>query len=281
MIKTIGACHTLRLGDWTARVDTHGAHVLTLSHGLDEVLHYDEADIGHSGIPICLPFFGPLSAPFLHKGTLYSMKQHGFFRDQVFSRVDGNEYSIVLELQSDEQSLTIFPYEFRASVTVALCEDGLDLTLAVTNRSREALPLAPGVHPYFAVGNPCELKIATPATHANNNHAGYAEEELCASGFLRKTDNTENSLPLYDIVGAPDFNLIGHDVRRTVLYDGPRKIYLDADPLVFNRLTIWKKTANAKSLCVEPSSALNRLVHDPIWVREGDRFETTVGIHFP
>ena len=60
-------------------VDSLGAKVLAINIDEKNILFYDEKDIKHSGIPICLPFFGPLRDGILKvDDNDYKIGQHGF-----------------------------------------------------------------------------------------------------------------------------------------------------------------------------------------------------------
>jgi glucose-6-phosphate 1-epimerase len=100
------------------------------------------------GVPICFPWFGAHAeqAPF---------PAHGFARTRAFeyrgARLDGagrSELEFVLD--SDEQSLSMFPYAFTARLRVAFGET-LGLEFSVTNRDAQSFGFEEALHSYFAV----------------------------------------------------------------------------------------------------------------------------------
>ena len=81
-IKGIGDIAYIKHGNWSVCIDSHGAHVLGLFFKEKNLLHYNSADMEHSGIPICMPNFGPLiNDIFGYQGANFTITQHGFFRD--------------------------------------------------------------------------------------------------------------------------------------------------------------------------------------------------------
>ena len=276
-IKTMGTARILRNGSASAVIDTHGAKVLTLTLSNDDILYYDPRDIGHSGIPLCFPSFGPLSDGIYNgKDRGYRMGQHGFFRDRLFRVLCCEEDRAILSLHSTPDDLACFPYEFEATVTVILESDNLRLIVEITNLSNETMPLSPGFHPYFVIRNGAHPSITTRALKGNNNLIEYEMQSLRQSGHFSETGTYEGT-PLYEIYGAPDFHLINHTCSVTHIFDGDRHVRLHTDTS-FNRMTIWRKTDTCNYLCVEPASVKNGINDTPTLCPPGGVFTAAMAI---
>ncbi|HKO51853.1 MAG TPA: D-hexose-6-phosphate mutarotase [Polyangiaceae bacterium] len=100
------------------------------------------------GVPICFPWFGA-------HAEQPEFPAHGFARTRTFeyrgARLDSagrSELEFVLE--SDEQTLALFPHAFTARLRVALGQS-LGLEFSVTNRDTQPFAFEEALHSYFGV----------------------------------------------------------------------------------------------------------------------------------
>ena len=106
-------------------------------------------DKNRGGMHVCLPNFGP------DKSGVF--KQHGFGRDVAWERDSTDEDGLKFTLRHPEGLVDAFKEYGRmcAVLRYQVGENQLDTTLTVRNDSQDSqnkLPLSPGFHPYFAVG---------------------------------------------------------------------------------------------------------------------------------
>jgi aldose 1-epimerase len=80
-----------------------------------------------------------------HATEPHSIHGVGWQRPWSVLEQDGRFAMLAFEHQSD----TAWPFAFDASQTLRLGDDGLELTLSVTNQSPQAAPVGLGWHPYF------------------------------------------------------------------------------------------------------------------------------------
>ena len=78
------------------------------------------------------------------------MTQHGFARDSKFSVVNQTPNSVTLELCSDEQTKTNYPYDFCLQITYELVENVLKTNYSVKNTGTETMYFGLGAHPAFS-----------------------------------------------------------------------------------------------------------------------------------
>ena len=78
------------------------------------------------------------------------MTQHGFARDSKFSVVNQTPNSVTLELCSDEQTKTNYPYDFCLQITYELIENVLKTNYSVKNTGTETMYFGLGAHPAFS-----------------------------------------------------------------------------------------------------------------------------------
>jgi len=122
------------------------------------------------GIPVCFPWFGPHSQD-------PTLPQHGFARIRNWllaksaETADATELTFVLE--SNEETLRIYPYAFTAELHFRLGET-VTIELTVTNRSAGIMPVGWALHSYFPVADPAKASVP----------------ELLGSEYVDKIDNS-------------------------------------------------------------------------------------------
>lgn len=112
------------------------------------------------GLPLMIPNFSRLKdGEFLEKGT--SLPIHGFGRDLPWTVTETSETALEMRLLSSEVTRAMYPYEFTFTARIEAGKGMLTYTLRMQNRSDEAMPIAPGFHPYFAVAQEDKAKLVT------------------------------------------------------------------------------------------------------------------------
>ncbi len=279
-IKGIGEVVIIKTGDTSVAVDSHGAKVLSILVGDRELLFYDENDIGHSGIPLCFPSFGPLKDNmFISGDKSYPMNQHGFIRDSAFTLEKEDEGLLTCRFCSNEETLKHYPFSFEFVVNYRVIKGGVAIRFQFTNCDDKDLPLAPGVHPYFAVADKSAVSFTSGAVSGNDNSDEFALKLIEDCDVFAIKEELNNGLREIAIKGAPDMHLANHNLNTTLIATGHEKgIVMDSDVEAFNRMTVWRKTEDVAYICVEPSFTQNGLNDEPLVVPAGETFETVVSI---
>lgn len=147
-------------------IDSFGAELKSVKDKASDQEYMWQGDPAFWGrtSPILFPFVGRLkNDSFLHEGTTYSMKQHGFARDMEYSLVSETEDSILLKLVSDEETLKKFPFSFSLCIGYELKDNEVKILWEVSNDSvDEQLHFSIGAHPAFN----CPI-------HGEDSKAGY------------------------------------------------------------------------------------------------------------
>lgn len=100
--------------------------------------------------PILFPTVGGLhEGRYTHKGRDYKMVNHGFAKERDFRLVSSGHDRARFELESDAESLAIYPFDFRLAITYRVEGSVLEVGWEVTNLGSEALPFSIGAHPAF------------------------------------------------------------------------------------------------------------------------------------
>jgi len=233
-----------------------GALVTSFRVGDRELLYLDQATFAdpkqnvRGGIPVLFPSPGKLEGDrWTYGGQQGSMKQHGFARTQEWTVADRQPDSLRLALESNEQTLAQFPWQFRASLTFAVSPARLRLTLKIDNLSNSTLPFDLGYHPYFQVLDKARARIDTAATRAFDN---VVKQDVAFQGF----DLTQREV---------DLHLLDHGSSASMLRfaDGSR-LSLSASP-EFQRWVVWT-LAGKDFVCLEP------------WTSPGNALNTREGL---
>lgn len=135
-----------------------------------ELLYFDKerfADPNLSvrgGIPILFPICGNLpDNTYTFQGQTFHLNQHGFARDLPWRVEDASANSLSLSLQSSDQTLAVYPFQFQILFTYRLVGSTLEIQQQFTNRSAETMPFTTGLHPYFLAENKQDLGFEIPA----------------------------------------------------------------------------------------------------------------------
>lgn len=87
----------------------------------------------------CLPSFGP--------SEINDLKDHGYARNRDWDLVEKSDKKVLLSLAGE------CGYEGMDSfISYEVLDDGLAAEIKMVNKSLKDLPVAPGFHPYFKVG---------------------------------------------------------------------------------------------------------------------------------
>ncbi|VEP16077.1 Galactose mutarotase-like enzyme [Hyella patelloides LEGE 07179] len=211
---------------------------------LDEERYADPTKTVRGGVPILFPICGNLPYDtFNYQGESYKLVQHGFGRRipwKVRETNNSNCASITITLESDQETLRVYPFEFAVSYTYELRGNSVKISQTYTNNSEVEMPFSAGFHPYFQIGDKQKLEVEIPGTEYTDNLSkatikfsgefDYQKDEIDAAF----TSITANSTSFSD-------------------RDRQKKVTIKYSDL-FSTLVFW--TVKGKNfICVEPWSA--------------------------
>jgi len=222
-----GKTYHIQAGNATAEICEYGAYVTDWTVDGSHIL-YREDNIKRTGIPVLFPFAGPLHNDKLEVTSTH-LPQHGFGRNVMWSAVKVSDTQIQLQLDSNNleaQWKTAFPFEFVATITVALSSDGkLHHTILVTNLGKNTMPISPGLHPYFAIQHHHKNQVEV-STGTNWNGHTIDWNTWTGSDFLPAAPTTTAHLHSNTIT-------ITHDtsISTIVIWSGEAKDYICIEPI--------------------------------------------------
>jgi galactose mutarotase-like enzyme len=102
--------------------------------------------------PILFPIVGTLkNDTYYFDGKAYQLPRHGFAREMEFAVTRQTATRIVFTLQSNEITLSKFPFHFRFDITYAISENQLSVSYSVINTGEKNMYFSVGGHPAFKV----------------------------------------------------------------------------------------------------------------------------------
>ena len=112
------------------------------------------------GLPLMIPNFSRLKdGVFKEKGTMLPI--HGFGRVLPWTVTEAGDSYLSMQLNSSDTTRADYPYEFTFTARIEAGHESLTYTVTMENRSDEAMPIAPGFHPYFAVAQQKKSQLIT------------------------------------------------------------------------------------------------------------------------
>ncbi len=196
------------------------------------------------GIPILFPICGNLpDNQYSFDGATYQLPQHGFGRTLPWTvsgqSTDGSA-SLSLKLTSNDQTRSVYPFEFEIEFTYTLNGDRLEIHQNYTNQSDKPMPFSAGFHPYFEAPDKASLEVGIPATEFQRNG------ETTMTPFAGQFDFSE---PEIDVA----FKSLTSQTSSVRDRSRNLKLTLESDEL-FSTLVFW--TVQGKDFyCLEPWSA--------------------------
>ena len=102
--------------------------------------------------PVLFPIVGTLkNGTYIYEGNLYKMDRHGFARNKVFNVLQSDLSIAELELKWSDETLLIYPFQFRLKIRYSLSHEGLMVSYVTVNEGENDMLFSIGAHPAFKV----------------------------------------------------------------------------------------------------------------------------------
>ena len=241
-----------------ATIHPKGAELQSLfhkHHDLEYMWGGDPAFWGkHS--PLLFPIVGTLKGnTYYYGGKAYSLPRHGFARDREFAVESQRTDSITFQLDSDEKTLSVFPFPFELRVGYRLVSNKLSVTYQVRNPAETPLYFSVGGHPAFRVP-------LIPGTDYSDYYLEFDGIEetprwpISKDGLIEKKPQPlledTAALPLRKELFAKDALVLKNPISNGVtLRSSQTDRSLRMDFPYFPFLGIWA-APNADFVCIEP-----------------------------
>lgn len=240
-------------------IDSHGAELKSLKK-LDAGTEYmwcgDGKYWGRTS-PVLFPFVGGLkNKEYKAKGKTYPMSQHGFARDMEFTLLSRTEDEIWFVLNSNEETLEKYPYEFTLKLGYRISGSQTEVLWQVENPGKEVLPFSIGGHPAFN----CPIE---EGTKQSEYFVDFGDVDEIVSSRIGENGLVTGCMDVYGLTDgklALTENLFDHDAL--VIEDNQTKeaALCKKDGTPYLRVTmeaplfgVWSPPGkNAPFVCIEP-----------------------------
>lgn len=136
----------------TATFSTMGAEGISVKRGACEYIWQGDPTYWKGKAPMLFPICGRLfGGNYTYGGKTYEMTNHGFMRNVEFTLKSATEDTAVFELEANDETREMFPFEFRLTVTHRLKGATISTEIAILNTGDRILPCTFGAHPGFNV----------------------------------------------------------------------------------------------------------------------------------
>ncbi|MDO4262403.1 MAG: aldose 1-epimerase family protein [Eubacteriales bacterium] len=219
----------------SAVCQTHGAELLSYrtAAGKEYLWQKDPAYWAKTS-PVLFPYIGAVPETVTIHGKAYAIPRHGFVKDADFEVTEQGEDYVVLSTGVSAFTASVYPYDFRFTVTFRLEGAALSAVYGVSNLGAEEMPFLVGGHPAFF----CPME---EGEHFTEYMLRFEDEDV--PDLHLAYPMFDNDAILYEDLKRRSVRLIHQDTLKGVRFDFP-----DYPSAAF--WTPIKK--DAPFLCIEP-----------------------------
>lgn len=235
----------------TASIKHLGAELFSIKDTQNnEYIWEGNPDFWGKHSPVLFPIVGTLkNNTYKIDNKEYNLPRHGFAREMEFELIEKSDNKAVFSLQSSEETLKKYPFDFELQLIYTLNENSLELEYNVINKGTEKLPFSIGAHPAIALPSSFE-DYAFEFEKEENLKYYLLENDLISS----KTEilETENRIvPLNYELFKNDALIFKTLESKSLTILENSKPYIKIDFKDFPSLGLWTKE-NAPFVCIEP-----------------------------
>ncbi len=228
-------------------VDTHGAELSSIfNKNTDtEMLWQGDPQFWGRKSPVLFPLVGKYkNGKTVYNGNEYHLGQHGFARDCDFTIFEQTANKLSFILESDDNTLTKYPFKFRLTCSFELTENKIIVGWNVENTDDRTIHFSIGAHPAFY------CKKDETALSMNSEKLKYSL--INSDGlYMSPKYDIDSSFTLDEGVFDNDALIIENsNVTEVTLIDEKPYLTVKFDAEIFGIWSPAKK--NAPFVCIEP-----------------------------
>lgn len=141
---------TLRNGESTAVVNTHGGELVSFVNGNVEYVWQGDPKHWDGQAPVLFPVVcSPKDGIMSHDGVDYPMPKHGFARKGDFEPIFMSKDKVIIEQRETDETLGMFPFCYSLKIEYDLFDNGFSATFIVKNLDKNEMTFCIGGHPGF------------------------------------------------------------------------------------------------------------------------------------
>ena len=235
----------------TATINSFGAELCSLKNKENkEYIWAGNSDFWGKHSPILFPIVGTLkNNSFHYNAKEYDLSRHGFAREMEFKLIDKKEDSATFSLQSTEETLRVYPFQFELQIIYTVDNYNLSIEYKVINKGNSKMPFSIGAHPAFAL--PRYFEDYSILFDKEEFLEYYLLENDLISNQTKKLETQEGQIPLTYELFKNDALIFKTLKSKSLTILENRNPFLRVKFKDFPSLGIWTKM-NAPFLCIEP-----------------------------
>ena len=146
---------TLKNNSLEITISNDGAQIVDIHNHSTKFLHDANPKYWSRVSPVLFPIVGKLAKDtYLHNNKEYTLSSHGFARDMKFELINNTDTSATFELNSNEETLSKYPFEFKLQISYELINNEVFVKWNVFNTSTtDTMYFSIGAHPAFLLNN--------------------------------------------------------------------------------------------------------------------------------
>ncbi len=236
-----------------------GAELTSIKFNGKEMLH--QGEIWNRHAPILFPIVGKLkNNETIINGKTYHMGQHGFARDEEFVELEKNDVEHKYLLESNKETLKMFPFKFQLYVSHKVHENSVITTYEVVNKDEKQMIFGIGGHPAYI----CDYSSGKYSIEFQKQENNIKFLKLDNGLIMEKEAKNileNNSIKLNKESFIDDAIIVKNiNSNKVYLKENDKKI-LEFDFTGFPYLGMWAKIG-APFVCIEP------------WMNTADKVDT-------
>jgi len=234
-----------------ASIKHAGAELFSLKDNNDkEYIWEGNPDFWGKHSPVLFPIVGTLkNNTYTIDKKEYQLSRHGFARDMEFKLIEKTQNSAVFSLESNEETLKKYPFQFELQLIYTLENTSLKIEYIVINKGDTKMPFSIGAHPAIALPENFE-SYSFKFEKEENLKFNLLENDLISNKteILKTTDNI---VPLTYKIFENDALVFKTLESKSLTILENKKPYVQVDFEDFPSLGIWTKD-QAPFVCIEP-----------------------------
>ncbi|KAF2331352.1 aldose 1-epimerase family protein [Flavobacterium daemonense] len=235
----------------TASIKHAGAELFSLKNNQNkEYIWEGNPDFWGKHSPILFPIVGTLkNNTYTVNGKEYQLPRHGFARDMEFQLIEKTQNSAVFSLESNEETLKKYPFEFELQIIYTIEGHSLSIEYVVINKSESKMSFSIGAHPAIALPENFE-NYALKFEKEESLKYNLLENDLI-SNKTEVLKTTNSVVPLNHKLFENDALVFKTLESNSLTILENSKPYIEVDFEDFPSLGIWTKD-KAPFICIEP-----------------------------
>lgn len=244
----------LQNGDAVCQISTKGAELLSFEVAGEEKIYQGKEGFWAGSAPVLFPICGRLVGGFYtYDGNRYETKAHGFLKSSNFTVVNQEKSTATFLLESNEETLKEYPFEFKFRIMYKLSECSLGIYFIIENHSSTPMYYSVGCHEGYALkGDLSEYYISFEEDENEvyhnlliDNFTTTQKIKIPLSGNLLKLtdyfkkENDGDSMVIYPVKSKRVTLKRGDEEELSVYYKD------------FESLVLWTQYG-APFICIEP-----------------------------